>query len=145
MTEADLVAHKALCAQYAVKYGLDPAIVAAVCEQESGWNPWAMRFEPAFYPRYSVPMALKHETEAYARATSFGLMQVMGEVARELGFVGRYLTQLCDPAMGIEYGCKKLQKCFSVHGDADTSLLAYNGGGNPRYGEQVLARVPQYT
>ena len=33
---------------YAQKYGLEPEIVAAVCEQESGWDPLAVRFEPAF-------------------------------------------------------------------------------------------------
>ena len=31
--------------------GLDAALVCAVVEQESGWNPWAMRYEPAFTMR----------------------------------------------------------------------------------------------
>jgi soluble lytic murein transglycosylase-like protein len=136
---------KAISAVYASKYGLDPQIVAAVCEQESAWNSWAMRYEPGFYSRYIVPMALKDSTEATARAISFGLMQVMGEVAREFGFEGRFLSELCDPDVGMDFGCKKLQKCFSVHGDADTALLAYNGGGNLAYGEEVLARVSAYA
>jgi soluble lytic murein transglycosylase-like protein len=137
-------ARKAIAAKYAVKYGLDPAIVAAVCEQESAWNQWATRYEPAFYLHYIVPMGLQDPTEAYTRSTSFGLMQVMGEVAREHGFAGKFMVELCDPDVGIDYGCKKLQKCFSIHGDADTALLAYNGGENRSYGQQVLARVPKY-
>jgi soluble lytic murein transglycosylase-like protein len=137
----------ALASKYAAKYGLNAAIVAAVCEQESSWNPFAVRFEPAFYERYVVPLMIAETitaTEAECRAMSFGLMQVMGQVARERGFSGRFLTELCDPDVGVDIGCRKLQKCFSVHGDADTSLLAYNGGGNVEYASQVLARVAHY-
>ena len=132
-----------LAKKWATKYGLDPFIVCAVIEQESGWNPWAMRFEPAFLARYISGMNLE-ATEAQARATSFGLMQIMGQVAREKGFQSKYLTQLCDPDVGVELGCRKLQECFSVQMDPETSLLAYNGGGNPEYGHQVLARVAHY-
>ncbi len=128
----------------AVKYGLDPALVAAVCEQESEWNPWAVRYEPAFYLRYIEPMNLNSHTEAQMRSASFGLMQIMGQTAREFGFDGRFLTELCDPDQGVLYGCRKLQKCFSIHGDAETALLAYNGGSNKDYPAQVLARVAHY-
>jgi soluble lytic murein transglycosylase-like protein len=136
-------ARVALANKWAAKYGLDPFLVCAVIEQESNWNPWAMRYEPGFFSRYIADKNLE-ATEASARATSFGLCQVMGEVAREEGFGGRFLTQLCDPDIGIEYGCRKLQQCFSVHGDPETALLAFNGGGNPDYGKQVLARVAHY-
>lgn len=138
-------ARLALAKKWAAKYGLDPLIVCAVIEQESAWNPWAMRYEPGFFARYIDPMKLSDATEAQARSTSFGLMQTMGQVAREKGFQGRFLTQLCDPDAGVEMGCRKLQECFAVHGDPETSLLAYNGGGNPDYGKQVLARVAHYA
>ena len=36
--------------------GLDTALVCAVVEQESGWNPWAMRYEPAFFAKYVAPL-----------------------------------------------------------------------------------------
>lgn len=138
-------ARLALAGKYAAKYSLDPMIVAAVCEQESGWNPWAVRYEPAFFERYISPLNLADPTEAYARAFSFGLMQVMGQVAREHGFQGRSLTQLCDPDIGIDIGCKKLQKCFALKPDnPEAALLVYNGGGNTYYGKQVLARVANY-
>lgn len=130
---------------HAQKYGLEPEIVCAVCEQESSWNPWAIRYEQAFYDTYVIPLKLGSLTEARMRATSFGLMQVLGEVAREFGFGGGYLTQLCDPDTGVNYGCRKLQKCFDVHGTPDCSLLAYNGGGNKDYAAEVLARISHYT
>jgi soluble lytic murein transglycosylase-like protein len=135
----------ALVTPHALKFGLDPKIVAAVCEQESEWNPFAIRFEPAFEARYIKPALPNAPTTLeLTKAMSFGLMQVMGEVAVELGWQGKFLTELCDPDICVEYGCKKLQRCFDVHGDADTSLLAYNGGGNSNYGAQVLARVKNY-
>jgi soluble lytic murein transglycosylase-like protein len=130
---------------YALKYGLNPKIVAAVCEQESSWNPFAVRFEPAFESRYIKPaLPAAPTTRELTEAMSFGLMQIMGEVAMEFGWAGKFLTELCDPATGVLFGCKKLQKCYYVHGDDDTSLLSYNGGGNLNYGKEVLARVPHY-
>jgi soluble lytic murein transglycosylase-like protein len=39
----------------AAAHSLDPALVCAVCEQESSWDPFAIRYEPAFYDRYVAP------------------------------------------------------------------------------------------
>jgi soluble lytic murein transglycosylase-like protein len=135
----------ALVTPVAGKYGLEATLVAAVCEQESEWNPFAIRFEPAFEARYIKPaLPAAPTTRELTEAMSFGLMQVMGEVAIEFGWQGKFLTELCDPATGVLYGCRKLQNCFSIHGDAETALLAYNGGGNPLYPAQVLGRVGNY-
>lgn len=135
-----------LVRKWATKYGLDPYLVCAVCEQESSWNPWAARFEPGFLARYVHPVnPVAPTTHEILQATSFGLMQVMGGVALELGWRGYFLTKLCDPDMGVDYGCRKLQKCFERYpGDDEKALLAYNGGGNPDYGKQVLGRTVHY-
>jgi soluble lytic murein transglycosylase-like protein len=137
-------ARVALATKWATKYGLDPYLVCAVIEQESGWVPWAMRYEPAFFTRYIVPMNLADATEAQARSTSFGLMQIMGQTARERGFTSRFLTELCDPDTGVDLGCRKLQACFATHGEPESALLCYNGGGDQEYPAQVLARVAHY-
>lgn len=150
MTPADLLSatpaiRLAFVTPHAEKYGLDPKIVAAVCEQESTWNAFAVRFEPAFEARYVKPaIPTMPTTRELTEAVSFGLMQVMGEVAIECGWNGKFLTELCDPDTGLDFGCRKLQRCFDTHGDPHTSLLAYNGGGNPAYPDQVLARVTNY-
>jgi soluble lytic murein transglycosylase-like protein len=127
----------------AAKYSLDPALVCAVCEQESAWNPGAVRFEPAFKARYVDPQGLS-EPEATNRATSWGLMQIMGQVAREFGYVEDIPT-LTNPSQGLDIGCKVLAHYLSQHsGNVTLALLRYNGGGNPDYAAQVEARMSAY-
>jgi soluble lytic murein transglycosylase-like protein len=132
----------------ATSQSLDPALVCAVVEQESGWNPWAMRFEPLFFAKYVAALYTNNKvsaSEAYARGFSWGLLQVMGQVAREFGFDGLYLSALCDPEQGLAIGCKVLRKKLDAHaGDTARALLAWNGGANPAYAAQVLARKPHY-
>lgn len=132
----------------AESHDLDPSLVCAVIEQESSWNPWAMRYEPAFFAKYVASLYTNNKvsaSEAYARGFSWGLMQVMGQVARENGFTDRYLSGLCDPATGIDIGCRVLRKKLdSAQGDTVKGLLAWNGGGNPNYAVEVLARRSSY-
>lgn len=138
-----------LARQKAQKYGLDGDLVCSLVEQESNWNPWAVRYEKGFFNNYIVPIIDSHHlssTESVMRATSWGLMQVMGEVAREYGFGGTFLSELCDPDMGLEYGCKKLSSEMGrVGNNVEAALFKYNGGGNPNYPDEVLARVPTYN
>jgi soluble lytic murein transglycosylase-like protein len=132
----------------AATQSLDPALVCAVVEQESGWNPWAIRYEPLFFAKYVAGLYTNNKvsaSEAYARGFSWGLMQVMGQVAREAGFDCLYLSALCDPEQGLAVGCKVLRKKFdAASGDTTRTLLAWNGGANPAYAAQVLARKPHY-
>ena len=83
-------------------------------------------------------------TEAYARAFSWGLCQVMGQVARETGYAGP-LPHLCDPTIGIEIGCQVLRKKLDRHsGNVVDGLLAWNGGARPEYAAEVVARMKNY-
>lgn len=126
-----------------------PELVCAIVEQESAWDPWAVRYEPAFYARYVAPQlargAIAEEGEARARAFSWGLMQVMGQVAREHGFAGASLAALCDPAACLAVGCRILAaKIAAAEGNVARALQLWNGGANPDYATAVLARAPQY-
>ena len=104
----------ALARRIAAAHALDPALVCAVIEQESSWNPYAMRYEPTFFSRYVAPLYTNNKitaSEAWARGFSWGLMQVMGHVAREHGFAAGehpFLSELCDPEQGIAVGCRVL-------------------------------------
>ena len=86
----------ALASAIASQHALDPALVCAIIEQESSWDTHAIRYEPAFRSRYVAPLGLP-PTEEIARSISWGLMQVMGQSAREHSFAGRFLSALCDP------------------------------------------------
>ncbi len=138
----------ALARKAAASQSLDPALVCAIVEQESSWNTWAMRYEPAFFAKYVAGLYTNNKitaSEAYARGFSWGLMQVMGQVAREMGFDGTFLSALCDPDLCLTIGCRILRKKFdAMDGDATRGLLAWNGGANPAYPAQVLARRTHY-
>lgn len=127
---------------------LDPALVCAIVEQESGWNQWAIRFEPAFLKKYVEPLEGNEHlspSESNARATSWGLMQVMGQVARENGFAGPSLAELCEPSIGLEIGCSVFAKKLVAANQASKhALLLWNGGSNANYATEVLARVGRY-
>jgi len=124
---------------------LDPALICALIEQESGFDPWAIRFEPGFLNRYVIPLGLRSMTESEARAFSWGLLQLMGQCARELGYAGP-LAQLCDPETNIFWGMRHLRNKMSTAGnDIRKALLLWNGGGNSHYPDEVLSRVPRFT
>ncbi|HXJ17936.1 MAG TPA: lytic transglycosylase domain-containing protein [Candidatus Polarisedimenticolia bacterium] len=128
----------------ATRHNLEPALVCAIVEQESSWDAHAMRYEPAFRARYVAPLRLPL-TEEIARSISWGLMQVMGQVAREHGFCGKYLSALCDSAVGLDIGCAVLAaKCSAASGEVPRALALWNGGANPRYAAEVLARLEKY-
>lgn len=123
--------------------GLDPALVCAVCEKESSWRPSATRFEPAFLENYVEKLKLD-PTESHGRATSWGLMQIMGEVAREEGYTGAFLN-LLQPTIGLQAGIFHLSRYLKeANGNVEKALLHWNGGGNKEYPASVLALKPKY-
>jgi soluble lytic murein transglycosylase-like protein len=134
----------ALARDAAAQQALDAALVCAIVEQESAWDPHAIRYEPAFRQRYVAPLGLP-PTEEVARSISWGLMQVMGQVAREHSFTAKSLAELCDPAMGLAMGCTVLAaKMRASDNDVQRALKRWNGGANANYAAQVLARVVHY-
>lgn len=146
MNREDLIA---LAKKKAGEHLLYPELICGIIEQESNWNTWAMRYEPLFYQKYIAPLIQRGEsinqTEAHARATSWGLMQVMGEVARENGFGWPHLSELCDPFVGLEEGCSIFgRKLAAAEGNVRNALLLWNGGGNPDYPAQVIAKAENY-
>jgi soluble lytic murein transglycosylase-like protein len=85
----------------ATQAGIDPALVLAVVETESG------EAADAVSPRGAV-----------------GLMQVLPETAAEVG-----LPDAADPATNLEAGCRYLAALLdSFGGDVELALAAYNAG-----------------
>jgi len=128
----------------AKRHVLDPALICAIVEQESDWQTFSIRYEPAFQKRYVDPLNLGNYTEVMARSTSWGLMQLMGQCAREMGFSDK-IASLCDPFTGLEWGCKHFARKYdAANADVQKALLLWNGGGNAQYPQQVLDRVNKY-
>ena len=130
----DLIPH------YADRFELPAWLIAAVVQVESGGNAWAIRYERNFFQVYILSLDVAPikpcslYTEKHARATSWGLMQVMGQVARERGFSRPFLSELCQPELGLEYGCRQLAHLrgrFKVSDSWEPVIRAYNGG-HPR-------------
>jgi hypothetical protein len=75
----------------------------------------------------------------------------MGQVARELGYLGEDLWDLTEDVMAnINVGCRKLYKLAKRAGIthsqwSDNELyvvsLGYNGGGNVKYPAEVIQRI----
>lgn len=155
--------YKTLIGQVAQRHGLDPAMVAAVCWQESGFNTDGFRFEALFFNRY-----LKAKPEYVAVnprrvSSSYGLLQVMHPVAVERG-MSRDLPPeaLFVPEIGLEWGCTHLKYLmdWAVKGWPERTadhvlavLASYNGGKgantpvdsplrNGKYAREVMARIP---
>lgn len=132
----------------AMKYGLSPALIAAVIHVESSGCQWAGRYEQAFYSQYIHPRPFEmlpghrptrvtNATEKRWRATSWGCMQIMGETARENGYEREHLSELCDPAINIELGARILRKFIDNTDTLDKALLRWNGGGDKGYPGRV--------
>ena len=119
-----------IIATAAQKHGLQPAILKAVINAESGFRP-----------------------QAVSRSGAQGLMQLMPGTARALG------VDPLDPAQNIEGGARYLRQQIDRFGSLDLALAAYNAGpgavmrsgGIPpyaetqRYVDNVLRNVELYS
>lgn len=118
--------------EVATQSGFNPALVYAICMKESSMDTWAMRFEPGWRwwldpNKWARRVRVTTRTEEIAQQCSWGLMQVMGTVARERGFSGD-LPQLTSPKVGLKYGCAQLAYLFTRYSDVRHVLSAYNTG-----------------
>lgn len=120
--------------KYSEENSLDPLMVMAIIQVESGGFQFATRFEPGWKYWHQIDQFCKltkppitFDTERTHQQTSWGLMQIMGSVAREHGFDG-HLPQLCDPELNIKYGCKHLKRLRRASYTDLDQIAAYNAG-----------------
>ena len=130
-------AYDALIVTTAARHGVPAALVKALIAAESGFRPDATRYE------------------AQQADASLGLMQILFNTARWLGFTGAP-GDLYDPATGIEWGTRYLARQWTRYGGvlAD-AVAAYNsgtvrradGGGytNQAYVDKVLTYYAGYV
>ena len=117
------------------------SLILAICRVESNLNPDAVRYESGFHwlvdgQRINKlkPATCSYQTEINLQKISWGLMQIMGATARNLG-CGGWLTGLLDPVQGLYWGMRYLQwqyRRFFVNDGLHGVIAAYNAG-SPRY------------
>lgn len=136
------------------EFGIDPALTTAFVMVESSGNPTATRYEPNFYKRYILPLKLP-PPEGTKRATSWGLMQLMGQVAREKGFKGEF-EELFEPATGLYWSLKHLKHFINKYApNLDDAIASYNAGSprktkegnyvNQVYVDKIHKHLDQYV
>jgi len=107
-------------------------LLAAIVQAESAGETLAVRFEPHY--KYTVDIdkharenSISKETELVLQKTSFGLAQVMGGVARELGHQ-KSLLELLQPEIGLKYGCLQLKRIAKRYSERSDIIASYNAG-----------------
>lgn len=95
--------------KWAKEYGPHPAFVKAIIKAESNFNPRAYRAEPAI------------------NDASYGLMQILFQTAKGLGYEGQP-AGLLDPELNIQFGTKYLGMQLKHFGSEELAAAAYNAG-----------------
>ena len=116
-------------------FGLDFKLIRAIVLTESGGKSSVARYEAQYIYTFRIPFfatkcGISQDTETQLQKMSWGPMQVMGGLARQLGFDG-FLPDLCKPDVGIYYGCKYLKSLKSRYSLDEDTIAAYNAG-SPR-------------
>jgi soluble lytic murein transglycosylase len=101
--------YSAIVRGHASNYHLDPALLAAVIEAESKFNP-----------------------NAHSRAGAVGLMQLTPSTAKGIAvYTGGHdfrLSDLTNPEINVRYGAWYLRHLLSRYGNERLALAAYNAG-----------------
>lgn len=166
---------RAAIEETAAKHGLEPNLVEAIVLTESGGDPWAWNPEAKYRylvdvrtgrpframteaevlgkrpPRDFKAIAGDPDQEWWGQQASWGLMQVMGALAREQGFREPYLTKLNDVMTGLHFGCKHLASLMQWAKPGTWQAVgAYNAGrggwasnDGQAYIEKVRANLAQ--
>lgn len=114
--------------------GVDPGWIFAIIQQESAWKTNAVRHEPLYSYLYKTSEFSKlnfitQDTEIMLQKTSWGLGQIMGGLARELG-LSLNILNLLEPELNIHFIClniHRIQKSNLVKCKEDV-FSSYNGG-----------------
>jgi len=147
----------------AISSGLRASLISALIMVESGGRRYAWRPEPRYHYLWDIrrgspfrpltrfesasesppadfpaPRGTSSTAEWWGQQASWGLMQIMGAVAREQGLQGPDLPVLCDPAINLGIGVPFLAYLIMRFGETE-GISAYNAGPGGRHREVGMA------
>lgn len=112
--------------------GLDSDLCLAIAGHETGFDSDKTRYEPHWTywvdsHHYAEHLGITLETEIIHQSTSWGPMQIMGSVCRELGYLGQ-LPLLINPELSVLFSCRKLGLIQKKYSSLSDQISAYNSG-----------------
>jgi soluble lytic murein transglycosylase-like protein len=115
-----------------LKYDIPSEWVKGIITQESNWDPFAVRYEPTYsylfhVSEYANRLGISIQTETQCQKMSWGLGQLMGALARELGHQGQ-MGLLFDLNINIDLLSKRLAQLKKISPIPDDVFAMYNGG-----------------
>lgn len=111
----------------AAKYGLNPMMLYAIAKVESGFNPYAIRYN--------------RDKNGRIKSYDIGVMQINSSwfpTLRRYGIDYRYLY---DPCTNIHIGAWILAQCVSKFGNNWKAIDCYNKGNNAKYSSKYVWNV----
>ena len=158
--------HRAEIERCAATHKVDPDVIEAMVWQESGSNTFAWNPEPRYRYFWNVKQGKPFRSvngaetaakvppadftsiggdsdqEWWGQQASWGLLQIMGAVAREQGFRGVYLVELSQPTLNLDIGCRFFAGLMKwAKGDTWQAVAAYNGGRGNWHGAAPQAHA----
>jgi soluble lytic murein transglycosylase-like protein len=114
------------------KYQVSSLWIKAIITQESNWNKYALRYEPAYNyllkpDEFAKKVGTTLNTEIQVQKMSWGLGQIMGALAREQGHLGP-MGELFDPFINISMLAQRLNTIMKYTHIQNSVFSAYNGG-----------------
>lgn len=126
----------------ALKQEIDPALICAVVDQLSSWNPAKTEVigDEGFNPAIVYPTA----EDAALASCRIGLMQFTGKQARQLGYKEN-LDGLLEPDRNLEIGIILLKNALAATGKQfDRSLVVVYGYSIVASIRRILGKIRQY-
>lgn len=140
------------------QFSVLPELIAAIVATESMFRVYAMRYEHQWKylsnpEGHAVRLGTTIETETVLQSFSYGLLQVMGSIFREYGFLSA-LPAALHPEDNLHYGIQHFKGFLDKYGNIEDAISSYNQGSprrgpdgdyvNQYYVDKVLTLMKKY-
>lgn len=121
-----------LIKKISINIQINTQLCLAIAGHETNYDASKTRYEPR-WSYFSTPywfankLGISVDTERILQAISWGPLQVMGSVCRELGYCDQ-LPLLVQPELGILFGCRKLKSLSAMYSNEKDVIASFNAG-----------------